>query len=190
MKTDTSTATAVHQPRIQRTASPVIFLDIDGVLISRESYRLKLPGERPRPTRQSIAALNHVTDKTAAVFVISSTWRIGYKLIELRELLANCGLTGKVIDVTPRLLNHQGDICLSRGEEIQAWLNANSGTERAICIIDDEDDMGDTLRPSLVRTNFETGITMADGRCAVARLGRMARAAPGEPAKEGSKWKR
>ncbi len=128
----------------------VIFLDVDGVLLHVGSYRRGRPyvGEA-----SCVAALNSLTAATNAVIVVSSCWRIGRTVLELRELLAGWGVSAPILDRTAHSLTN-------RGEEIKSWLE-NRASERgdveSFVIIDDDSDMGDLL-PKLVQTSFDTGL--------------------------------
>jgi hypothetical protein len=55
-----------------------------------------------------------------------------------------------------------------RGREIQAYLNNAAGVESFV-IIDDDDDM-EHLKPHLILTPFEIGLTEADADRAIAML--------------------
>ena len=137
----------------------LLFLDIDGVLVNRESVRL------PRISKGAVscvAALNRITDETGAEIVISSSWRLDFSVYELREMLRAWGVTGQVSGVTCRTTG------ASRGREIQEWLRAN-GPVSSVVIIDDDSDM-DSLLSCLVRTDSETGLTLEDAEEAIALL--------------------
>ena len=144
---------------------PLVFLDIDGVLVTQTELAQPmraLPGHRARfhafhPA--AVTALNLITDLTPARIVISSTWRIGRTLMQLRELLADQGVTGKVIGTTGR------DPDGIRGREIQAFLDEHGLAPDECVILDDDADMED-LMPRLIQTSFETGLTPEDARAA------------------------
>ncbi len=128
----------------------VIFLDVDGVLLHCDSYRR---GRPYRGERSCVDALNSLTDSTKAVIVVSSCWRIGRTVIELRELLAGWGVSACILDRT-------GDSLSNRGQEIKAWLENRAherGDVESFVIIDDDSDMDDLL-PNLVQTSFDTGL--------------------------------
>jgi hypothetical protein len=109
----------------------IIFLDIDGVMLPYLSEYLKTRHEDGdyhfKP--ECVEALNLITDRLNAKIVISSTWRSNRSLKRLQELFKNRGVTGEVIDITPKL---GGD----RGEEIQTWIDMNECDD--FIIIDDE----------------------------------------------------
>lgn len=129
-----------------------VFLDFDGVL----NYRAFLAscGDRKAinmidPSR--VALVERLCREAGAQVVISSTWRLLYKLPVLRDVLRARGLTARVIGATPCLPH------MDRGDEIALWLTRHGGAD-GIAILDDDVDMG-ALRPWLVRTSFEAGIT-------------------------------
>lgn len=133
----------------------IIFLDVDGVLINRASCRSGFG----KVDADCVALLNQLLEKSEAKIVVSSCWRIGKTVIEVRDLLNGWGVTpGKILDVTP--LNWDWE----RGQEIGWWLDQRvklRGDVESFVIIDDDRDMGDLL-PRLVHTKFEPGLTRAD----------------------------
>lgn len=144
------------------SASPaVIFLDIDGVLTNAATgYRHGHPS--------CVSWLNTITDQTHAVIVVSSTWRADP---EIANILARWGVRAEVIGATP-FLDERTESGLwrpkPRGEEIQAWLDANPG-KRQFVILDDDNDMAH-LTPCLVRTDSRAGLTAADAKRAIELL--------------------
>ena len=134
----------------------VIFLDIDGVLNNHAALK-----RRPQLDSDCVAVLSTLAELIDARIVISSTWRLFHTIEELRETLGKAGLfdPDRIIDMTPRLLDFHGDICVSqpRGVEIQAWLSAHPDVARFV-ILDDDADMAH-LAPHLVQTSMATGLT-------------------------------
>ena len=135
----------------------LIFLDFDGVIVTRKTRYLA--GDE-----QCIAALNRLTDATCAGLVVSSCWRVGREVIDLRELLKGWGVKARVVDRTPHLGWNA-----TRGEEISAWLESYSRDVAGFVILDDDDDMG-SLSSRLIRTRFDIGLTEADADKGIAAL--------------------
>jgi hypothetical protein len=140
----------------------VLFLDIDGVLISKASVarfkeshpkgRSMTPFRHFDPVHADI--LNKIIEKTGAKIVISSVWRFHPK----DELMANFREvnipTNAIIGKTPRS-NNLDDV---RGNEIQQWLDAWEGEPiESFVILDDDSDMAHLL-PRLIKTSSETGL--------------------------------
>ena len=158
----------------------IIFLDIDGVLNSRETimsnHEKRQRGEftTPKidgcgsdvcaPHKTLVDRLNKITGQTGAYIVVSSTWRINKTVVELRELLRAFGVTGTVLDKTPRLFKR-------RGFEIQEWLDKGSpyGEIEKFVIIDDDSDM-EHLMPHLIKTTNEKGLQDEHVKEAIERL--------------------
>lgn len=138
-----------------------LFLDIDGVLINRNSLR-KASGLKAKADADCVAMLNRITDATGARIVVSSTWRRGGKKV-ITEKLRLWGVTGRVIGCTPIL--NSGD----RGEEIQAYIDESARPIGSFIIIDDDSDMLH-LSGRLIQTKFESGLTMSDSEKAIAML--------------------
>lgn len=163
----------------------VVFLDFDGVLISRQSFLRKAKGQRAEPTPETITALNHFFDSSGAKVVVSSVWRLGRPPLWLQRVLDAWGVRAEVIGETPAL-DHFDEkaglhIARERGEEIQAWLRNHAEREprhpdwdvESFVIVDDDSDMGN-LDQYLVQTDFETGFTMLNAQCAIEILNRKA----------------
>ena len=146
----------------------VIFLDIDGVLVSRRSILKFRDGRVFGPWH--IAQLNRVIEKTGAKIVVSSVWRYD-GLEKIREKLKIGGVQAEVVDITPRF-----NFDRARGLEIQAWLDAwkkawhkpEDKVEQFI-IIDDDSDMHH-LMPYLVHTSFIYGLTKEKANEVIRRL--------------------
>lgn len=136
----------------------LIFLDIDGVLINRAACMEGFGAVHP----PAVDELNKLIEDTDAAIVVSSCWRVGRTVPDLRELLGKWGVRARVIDKTPYMPD------ADRGTEIQAWLTEYQKHRwvDAFVILDDDQDMG-ALLPRLVHTDFETGLTAAD--CAKAK---------------------
>lgn len=136
----------------------VIFLDIDGVLNTGEYIAEigKDPEER-KVLRATIvnyskmidpnasALLNVITEKTGAKIVVSSTWRILHPWDDLVWMLRNRGVTGDLLDKTPK----RGR---DRGHEIGMWLDKHPEVTHFV-ILDDDDDI-DPYEAHHVKTKF------------------------------------
>lgn len=136
----------------------VLFLDIDGVLNNRCSFRdWRLKGfyESHCLGSHLIERLNRIIDATNCKVVITSTWRCNRRkfpdLKAFEDLLTFFGCRLEVVGFTPRLPRE------FRGDEIQAWLDDHYGIESMV-ILDDDSDMGH-LMPYLVKTSMRTGLT-------------------------------
>jgi hypothetical protein len=91
--------------------SPIIFLDIDGVLNHRLFYEEKSQADRYKEVGpdlcdldpEKVKLLNELIESAGADVVISSTWRYGKTIDQLQALLDKVGFTGKIVGLTPRL---------------------------------------------------------------------------------------
>jgi hypothetical protein len=146
----------------------VIFLDIDGVLVTARI--LKQPQGRQRCADDAcVAALNRLLEESKASLVISSLWRF-CGLNKMKAILEFWSVNGSIIGITPdltRVPTKKGQLyeAVSRGHEIQAWLDEHPEVS-AFVILDDEADM-EHLSPYLVKTEFERGLTFSDAEKAV-----------------------
>lgn len=159
----------------------VLFLDIDGVLVTGASIRYwhwyathdksgrKLAGKRRRKipgghsigqTFDPICANNFRILLTLlpddVKIVISSTWRIGRETIpELKEIFDERGIDSS------RVIGRTGSGPEGvRGREIQAWLDMHPEVTDLLILDDDRDMLH--LTPKLVRTHFSNGLTLFD----------------------------
>ena len=167
----------------------IIFLDIDGVLNSekwhKERFDKKLyPNLENYPLCEfdplTIEQLNLLTDKTNAKIVISSTWRMGRTIDELKKLFEEVGIKGEIIGVTPHLTFSDGH-GVDRGNEIKRWIDLNcirwwdkmlSQKEKDITlesyvILDDDPDMLLEQKDNFVRTSWRDGLTALHTRKAI-----------------------
>jgi hypothetical protein len=141
----------------------IVFLDFDGVLINTKALMERRPiSQKADP--DCVAALNHITDHTAAAIVVSSSWRLDFSVPELSALLKGWGVKGSVVGKTPALGYET-----VRGDEIAAWMTAQKVDLSDVVILDDDADMGG-LWPRLIRTEFKSGITMDEAKRAIDML--------------------
>jgi hypothetical protein len=142
----------------------VIFLDIDGVLISERCFwQMRLCHYQTIfPDRQALKALRMLVDKTGAKIVITSSWRNlpgeapSRPYLQLQSRLAHNRTP--VYDQTP-LLELEGK---NRGDEIAAWLEAHS--VEWFVVVDDNDRFGehDELRKRWVKVDSRYGLRVED----------------------------
>lgn len=143
-------------------ALKLVFLDIDGVLCTPESYA-QFSGSHAPPMQRCLEALNHLCAKSGAFLVISSTWRFE-GLMFMREWLAKWGVRVPVVDVTEWPPLDEG-----RGVEIEKWMEDYGRDVQSFVILDDEDDMGSLSRRH-VHVNGARGLTIEDAERAIAIL--------------------
>jgi hypothetical protein len=128
--------------------TPLIFLDIDGCLNSKQSCssffnkNIKKYGNRNNapnwlqwgvelPARKHIKALNEILNKTGAEIVISSMWRDDFSDIGWNYFFRALGIKGYVRGKTPRIQS------AGRGNEIAVYLE---GRKENYVILDDDYD--------------------------------------------------
>ena len=149
--------------------SPIVFLDIDGVLVTHGSIAKRAHGVSGVDP-DCVSALNRILRETGAKIVISSTWRMIHSADRMADLLMLWGVEGEIVGATPDLTVYERPPIYAptmRGNEIQQWLNLNQ--HGAFVILDDDDDMVH-LSPYLVKTTFERGLTLEDAETAIAVL--------------------
>lgn len=115
----------------------IIFLDFDGVMVT-DRHLMHLTDTRS-PLRDEYGSkfdpvcveyLAQIIDITDADIVVTSTWKMNLGLDGMLRMWQARNLPGKIIGVTPDIDP------IHRGDEIQAWLDANPSVVR-YAIIDD-----------------------------------------------------
>lgn len=141
----------------------VLFLDIDGVLNSREWYLFNkdeialesglMYRHQQELDPKACALVDELCTEFSLAIVISSTWRRLHSLGEIQKMLANRGLHAPVIGATPQLRGGY------RGQEVDEWLYDNPGVTKHV-ILDDDRDFGP--HQPLVQTNNLYGVCYRD----------------------------
>jgi hypothetical protein len=140
----------------------IIFLDFDGVLAT-DRYQTQLfddgvqlhvdeYGAKFDPV--CVECLRQIIDSTDADIVVTSTWKMERGLDGMQHMWEARQLPGKVIGVTPDIDP------IHRGNEIDAWLDARTGTVR-YAIIDDcpfQDFFREEQLPFLFKVDERTGL--------------------------------
>lgn len=127
-----------------RLKSPILFLDVDGVLNSLKT------GGRYALKKKCLRRLQEIVEKTGCEIVLSSTWRKDeYALKRLRRVLKYRNI--EIMDITPILYK-------PRGYEIEHWMIVNS-YDGVYAILDDDSDMLEEQLPNFFQTDPEFGIT-------------------------------
>lgn len=177
----------------------IIFLDIDGVLNSQDwSVRRfdlyssdEMVAQYPKREfdPEAIDWLNYIVENTGAKVVVSSTWRLGRRVEDLRELLESVGFEGEVIDKTPNMhARIDGEFAgyrPPRGCEIDWWLEKQGGFQRVnwsqqiqqefidnarvknYVILDDDSDMLYNQREHFIKTDAMHGLTKVEAERAI-----------------------
>ncbi|WP_134701827.1 HAD domain-containing protein [Ammoniphilus sp. YIM 78166] len=132
----------------------VIFLDIDGVMITGTHLKPSHAYNGYEFAPVAVENLKEIIEQTGAAIVVSSTWRTG-GFAFLQNMFHSNGIAKGLVGQTPVI--HYA----SRGQEIQQYIEESKWdptlkVDRFI-ILDDNDDMGH-LRSYLVRTHWRTGL--------------------------------
>jgi len=132
----------------------VVFLDFDGVLHPGTTGTMRLAG-----------ALEALLEKYPDVrIVISSSWRMGETLDELRGWFSP-SIASRIIGVTPVLAPSLRAV---RQAEAESWLGANP--TRHWCALDDEAELFQAGCSWLILTDSRTGLTQDTLRKLEAKL--------------------
>lgn len=142
----------------------VIFLDIDGVLNTSDTFKqvyneYKLTGIRKVALDEDkIKILSYIVKETNSKIVLSSTWRFGFKkdkdilisieerATELKKLFDKYDI--EIYDITPR------DSQSIRQNEIKEWLTYNTDIDSFVIIDDESADLTDFIDNELIQTKF------------------------------------
>lgn len=152
--------------------APIIFLDIDGVLIAYPEGEPTTPVFTPRCVE---AFKTILTAMPAAKVVFSSTWRLPNYVNRLHEQwLAHGFPLSLAINGTPDLRQDPSVLRRhQRGLEIKSWLDANPHVSQWVALDDDRMAMEEVLdNGRCVFTNPARGLTTTDAETAVAILAR------------------
>lgn len=142
------------------SANPLLFLDFDGVLNHQAHFAaLAAKGWDPDDALDPacVDRLNFLLNASGAYVTVSSSWRIGRSLEELRTILSAAGFAHaeRVVGKTP-VCRSGGQGLGGRGAEILTWLRALPRPHECFVILDDGNDM-DGVREHLVRTDMAAG---------------------------------
>lgn len=155
----------------------VIFLDVDGVLNSEEFLK-----NNPNRfiDRKCVSILKDIIDKTGAVIVLSSGWRLWFSdnlmpvdghsqcLYYLLNSF-NIKLYSKTPDFSTDEIRARKTFSYVKAKEILAWINDNDNVEKYV-VIDDLDLINEQVNKNLIRTNGKIGITKEDAKRAIMLL--------------------
>ena len=137
----------------------IIFLDIDGVLRTFKSdlewsRKLNIPvlkGTDRKFDRSAVATINEIISWTHAKIVITSSWRIGLSLNDLKKIFRDNNIYA---DIVGKL-----DVIGSRGEEIQYWLNDND-VSKYVVIDDNINDIIDFIpNDKIIKVDSNHGLS-------------------------------
>jgi hypothetical protein len=129
----------------------VIFLDMDGVMNTLTTSRIKWPDDIDGDLFDRLVKVINETD---AFVVISSSWRYSPScFLKILSRFDSEDLKARVIGITPKDMGG-----CPRSDEIKMWLD-NHGPVEKFAIIDDDDDAGIDMEDSFFLTNPATGLT-------------------------------
>lgn len=146
----------------------IIFLDIDGVLNNAmDECKHKLEVEIDDEAKYyphshcNVRILNRLIELTSAKIVVSSTWRLGLDLPEMKKVLDAIGVVGDCIGMTDNI----NDAYALRGNEILKWIKDNEKLVgeyyqyNTYVILDDDSDMLYWQKDNFVHVDPTIGLT-------------------------------
>ncbi len=154
--------------------TPIVFLDIDGVLNSYSWWARRTTMEFPYREFDPacLSRLSDLVEHMDAEIVISSSWRNPESPQEsihgLTRLFSDvCRYWAISTSISRRIAGITPKLATQRGEEIRHYLSDQPGT-RACVILDDEDDFFPDQ--PLVKTDSSIGLSFSDVLRALAIL--------------------
>ncbi len=144
----------------------VIFLDIDGVLVTRNSIKyqyLNFPNDTDiQFGKKAVKNLNKLIRLTKARIVISSTWRLFHSLEELQNIFKKQDIKGEIISTTSvEKATIEEDI--PRGQKIADWLEQHPEIKQYVIIDDDVQADCIQFHPyNCVETSYKRGFAPED----------------------------
>jgi hypothetical protein len=130
----------------------LIFLDIDGVMNHRTHFVRSRQHQGQEFSPLAVRNLREIIKATGAKIVLSSTWRKGMTVRQIKELFAWYDMDQYVISKTEYIEDAM------RGLEIREWIGGCFNHNESFVIIDDDADMGELL-PYLVQTSNTHGLS-------------------------------
>jgi len=125
------------------SGAPIVFLDIDGVLVPWDDVQLD---------NGRVQLLDGLVTRTGARVVVSSSWRESMSREAIEDQLVAAGFSGRLHSMTPIIVG------ASRGDEIAAWLEEHAEPDTRFVILDDSSDV-EPFRGRLVQTDEYEGLT-------------------------------
>lgn len=136
----------------------LIYLDIDGVMVSADSWK------RPEILEdgfmdfkpKAVCALNRIISDTSAKIVLTTSHKHLYSLIEWKKIFEKRNIQVSEITRLPENNNQ-----LTRKQELLNWFNVNGITEEFIIIDDDKtlNELPEFLKSRLIQTYGSIGLT-------------------------------
>lgn len=151
----------------------LIFLDINGVL---NSDKTDLGPDAAPLDPVNIAPFNRIIEATGAKLVITSDWRFSLSRESIASHFEEAAIRGEIIGMVPDLRGYDPpiDIEVTRGEEIESWLEKSGRTDAEksdwrFVILDGTSDV-EPYGDRHVKTRTEMGLTEADVDRVIAML--------------------
>lgn len=138
----------------------IIFLDVDGVLSTYDSYK----NQKDKLDRKCLENFKDLLTGGDYEIVLTSAWRLYDDVSVLKGVFKQLGIP-LWKDTTPDIGN--------RGKEIEKWI-ADNDYDGPFVILDDDDSVGDLYEDYWVETTMEYGLTQDDVDYAIDVLDRQA----------------
>ncbi|GGE41870.1 HAD domain-containing protein [Psychroflexus planctonicus] len=146
-----------------------IYLDIDGVMVSANSWKRPemLNDGFPRFNIRAVNALNSIVNTTGANIVLTTSHKTTYSIAEWEKIFKERNLNFNQISRLPENKNH-----LNRKEELLNHFDKH-GLHGNFVIIDDDKSLNGlptNLKDRLIQTSSGIGLTDELAKMAIAKL--------------------
>ncbi len=136
----------------------LLYLDIDGVMISGNSWRRPeiLEDGFPEFSQKAIKSLNRIISSSSADIVLTTSHKSKYSLKEWKNIFKRRHISVNKITRLPENINH-----LNRKDELLSWFNPKNINENFIIIDDDKslNALPNFLKDRLIQTSASVGLT-------------------------------
>lgn len=153
----------------------LLFLDIDGVLISgKHMDQLQDDGQSSWKVfdPECVDAFNELVQLTGAKVVVSSTWRYHYETVEeLAQALKDRGVKADIVAFTPRIYGPDA-FSKNREDEILEFLQSCTPFFGVQWLAVDDHKFMKIKQDHVVQTTFNEGLTKKDVAVAASKWGR------------------
>ena len=179
-------------------SSSIVFLDVEGVLYRKSSFKHSkveelFPDVKSHKDYQYNIAATHFFDSRAVScletllkkipnvgIVVSSSWRLGYNVPLLKEIFALYSFSELIVGKTPDYLPNHGrdseasvfltDTFYGRGREIACWLEKHDEVKEFIILDDNDSGLSHSFSRHFVQVDDSKLLTEKDVKKAVELL--------------------
>ena len=136
----------------------LLYLDIDGVMVPANSWRVPkiLEDGFPEFSQIAVRSLQNIISYSGAEIVLTTSHKHRFTLSQWNDIFERRHINVKKITRLPKNLNH-----LNRKEELLNWFNGKRRNDKFIIIDDDKslNSLPSYLKNKLIQTSGSVGLT-------------------------------